>query len=146
MDPSDGHRHDAGIADDRADAADRDGEDHATGATDGDDAPPGCPRCGHDEARTARTSTGGEAPIVGIGSVEQFATVTCERCGYTDFYDVDGGGSPVDLFLGYGHRPADERPRATMKSSGDVFHCGACGTAFTDGDAETCPNCDREFV
>ena len=131
--PSDRHRHDAGTAADRDDADDADG-------------PPGCPRCGHGEARTARTSTGGEPSALNLTTIEQFVTVTCERCGYTDLYDVDGGGSPVDLFLGYGYEPAGDRSRATMKSSGGTYHCGSCGVGFTDGDVDECPNCGREFV
>lgn len=110
------------------------------------DGPQGCPRCGHDEVRTGRTSTGAEQAAADVGRVDRYATVTCERCGYTDLYDVKGDGSPVDLFFGYDYVPTDERPRATMRSAGDRFHCDSCGTAFADGEADECPECGREFV
>ncbi|WP_435062463.1 zinc ribbon domain-containing protein [Halobaculum sp. EA56] len=106
----------------------------------------GCPKCGWTDAAVDRTTTGVKEGVVAAAGVDTYTVVTCERCGYTEFYAEEGDSAAVDLFLGRGYVPPGERERATMKSAGDVFHCGTCGTAFTDGDAAECPGCGREFV
>lgn len=115
-------------------------------ASDGSDTD-GCPKCGWDEVATDRTTTGVREGVVGPATgVDTYVVATCDRCGYTEFYDVEGESVAVDLFLGREYVPPGERDRATRKSDGDLFFCSICGNTFTDETAAECPSCGRTFV
>ena len=63
----------------------------------------GCPKCGHDDATVGSISTngGGLSKMFDI-QTNNFRTVTCTNCGYTELYaDTGSAGSDiVDVFLG----------------------------------------------
>jgi hypothetical protein len=61
----------------------------------------GCPKCGHDEAAVDEIATTG----VGLTKLldlqnRRFRAVSCENCGYTEFYRGEDADVVVDFFLG----------------------------------------------
>lgn len=63
----------------------------------------GCPKCGHDEADVGNISTTGSglSKMFDI-QTNNFRTVSCTNCGYTELYaDVDSAGADLaDVFFG----------------------------------------------
>ncbi|MFB6124583.1 MAG: zinc ribbon domain-containing protein [Halanaeroarchaeum sp.] len=63
----------------------------------------GCPKCGHDDAEVGSISTTGSglSKMFDI-QTNNFQTVTCTNCGYTELYaDVGSTGSDLlDIFFG----------------------------------------------
>ncbi|MUV61363.1 zinc ribbon domain-containing protein [Halobacterium sp. CBA1126] len=63
----------------------------------------GCPKCGHDEVDVGSISTTGPglSKMFDI-QTNNFQTVTCTSCGYTELYaDVDDRGMDLaDVFFG----------------------------------------------
>ncbi|GAD51704.1 hypothetical protein MBEHAL_0464 [Halarchaeum acidiphilum MH1-52-1] len=80
-----------------------DGGADADGGADNDTDDYGCPKCGHEDATTGSISTTGSG-LSKMFDVQtnNFETVTCENCGYTELYrDVRNRGSDVvDVFFG----------------------------------------------
>ncbi len=61
----------------------------------------GCPKCGHDEAEvdTVTTTGDGFSRLFDVQS-RRFRTVSCTRCGHTEFYRGRTPNEVVDLFIG----------------------------------------------
>ncbi|WP_267642623.1 zinc ribbon domain-containing protein [Haloarchaeobius amylolyticus] len=74
-------------------------------ATDAGEHPPdpGCPKCDSESVTTSQVSTTGSglARFFDI-KTRQFHVVTCEYCGYSEFYDEAQAdeGTGIDAFLG----------------------------------------------
>jgi hypothetical protein len=65
----------------------------------GDDA--GCPKCGHTDAEVDDIATTGTglSRLVDVQN-RQFKTVSCTRCGCTEFYRTGRSDALLDLFFG----------------------------------------------
>lgn len=63
--------------------------------------PSGCPKCGHEQAEVDEIATTG-ASLSRLFDIQnrRFRVVTCQNCGYTEFYRGSDGDVIVDLFFG----------------------------------------------
>ena len=60
-----------------------------------------CPKCGREEIHYNPYTTqpvGDEVASSFDPAVTEFQTVWCDYCGYTEWYQDDGNGSPVEWF------------------------------------------------